>query len=83
MLGRKAWFGPRRFGWGLVPVAPEGWVVVAVAVALALGLGVASKSTRWAVLPVVAVLIIVMFLKGTSPGGPRARDEFESEQGDR
>jgi len=33
LVGRKAWFGPRRFGWGLTPVTAEGWAVVVIAVA--------------------------------------------------
>jgi hypothetical protein len=29
----RAWFGPRRFGWGLTPVSWQGWVLTAVYVA--------------------------------------------------
>ena len=29
LVGDKAWFGPRRFGWGLSPMSPEGWVLTA------------------------------------------------------
>jgi hypothetical protein len=35
MVGRKAWVGPRRLGWGLAPVSPEGWAGVAAGVLLA------------------------------------------------
>jgi hypothetical protein len=78
LLGRKAWFGPRRFGWGLGPVSPEGWAVTAVAVATAVGLAVAVRRDRWAALLVIIVLLIIVFVKGTSPGGPREWEEFQA-----
>src|SRR5260370_702158 len=28
MVGEKAWFGPRRFGWGWAPVSPEGGIAI-------------------------------------------------------
>jgi hypothetical protein len=43
VLGRKAWFGPRRLGWGLSPVSPEGWTVTAVAIAAVVVLAVVAK----------------------------------------
>jgi hypothetical protein len=78
LLGRKAWFGPRRLGWGLAPVAPEGWVVTGVAVATAVGLAAVARHDRWAVLLVVVVLLIIVFAKGTSPGGSREWEEFQA-----
>jgi len=30
LIGPKAWFGPRRFGWGLEAVSVEGWVLTAM-----------------------------------------------------
>jgi hypothetical protein len=78
LLGRKAWFGPRRLGWGLSPVSPEGWVVTAVAAATAVGLAVAGRRDRWTALLAVIGLLIIVFAKGTSPGGPREWEEFQA-----
>ena len=77
LMGEKAWFGPRRLGWGLSPVSVEGWVVAIVA------LGVNSVMARRPSLhpllrhlPMVALLALVL-VKGTAPGGPGARAAFE------
>jgi hypothetical protein len=78
LLGQKAWFGPRRMGWGLSPVSAEGWAVTAAAVAAALGLGTAARHARWSGLLVMILLLVIVFLKGTSPGGPRAWEEFQA-----
>jgi len=78
LLGQKAWFGPRRVGWGLSPASYEGWVTTAVAVAAIIGLAAAGRHDRWIALLVVILLLIVVFLKGTSPGGPRAWEEFQA-----
>jgi len=43
-LGRKAWFGPKRTGWGLSPVSPEGWAVLLAAVAAMAFLSVLTHS---------------------------------------
>lgn len=34
--GRKAWFGPRPFGYGYTPISWEGWAVTAVLAAVIL-----------------------------------------------
>ena len=84
LLGRKAWFGPRQVGWGLSPISSEGWGVTAAAAAAAVGLAVADRSDRWTALIarksaiVVIPLVIIVFLKGTSPGGRRAWEEFQA-----
>jgi len=72
IVGRKVWFGPRRFGWGLEPVSVEGWLVGVSAVLLS----VAARRTdryrapaRW----MVGLLVVVTLLKGTTPGGSDAR----------
>jgi hypothetical protein len=78
LVGRKAWFGPRRMGWGLSPVSVEGWATTAVAVAAALGVGIGARRERWAALIVVVLLLIIVFVKGTSPGGPNEWREFQA-----
>jgi hypothetical protein len=77
VIGRKAWFGPRRLGWGLGPASAEGWAVTGAAVAVIIGLAISLRRDRWTSLLVVAVLLAVVFLKGTSPGGPREWEEFQ------
>ncbi|TAN22203.1 MAG: hypothetical protein EPN30_09130 [Actinomycetota bacterium] len=73
ILGEKAWFGPRKFGWGLSPRSAEGWI----SSLLAIGATVFATrkwperpATRF--LPGIGLMLLVLF-KGTSPGGPRAR----------
>jgi hypothetical protein len=78
LIGRKAWFGPRRFGWGLAPVTAEGWAVVVIAIAAVVVLTTADRHSRWLGLIALAVLLIFTFLKGTSPGGPGAWEEFQA-----
>jgi hypothetical protein len=78
-MGTKPWFAPRRFGWGLDPVSAEGWAMVVAAVALS---AVARRHgragpTRLEPLLGLAVVLIAV-LKGTSPGGPRARRAYEA-----
>jgi hypothetical protein len=78
LIGRKVWFGPRRLGWGLGPVTAEGWAVVGIGVAVAVLLFVIDRHYRWLGLIAVAVMIVIAFLKGTSPGGPGAWEEFQA-----
>jgi hypothetical protein len=78
LIGRKAWFGPRQLGWGLSPVTPEGWAVVGIGIAAAIGLASVDRHARWLGLIVVAVMLVITFLKGTSPGGPSAWEEFQA-----
>ena len=78
LIGGKAWFGPRRFGWGLAPVSPEGWAVTGVAVAAVVVTAALSRSHAWIILAIVAALLIVAILKGTSPGGPTAFEEYQN-----
>ncbi|MBO0894335.1 MAG: hypothetical protein J2O39_08145, partial [Acidimicrobiales bacterium] len=75
LIGKKAWFGPRRLGWGLEPVSLEGWAVTVAGVV----------ASRWVVkrtgrrvfghLTGLAVVMMAL-LKGTSPGGRKARRAF-------
>jgi hypothetical protein len=79
LIGEKVWFAPRRFGWGLDPVSIEGWVVIGALIA---GDRVAKRQQldpgkRFALL---SPLLLVILLKGTRPGGPKARREFKEAQ---
>ena len=80
ILGRKLWFKPRRWGgWGWTPSSWEGWAVLALAVVAILA-GTVSVERATEVIWVAAVsvlLVIVCIVKGTSPGGPRERAEFD------
>jgi hypothetical protein len=78
LIGRKAWFGPRRLGWGLSPVTPEGWAAVVITIAAVIVLATVDRHARWLGLIVVVVLVALTFLKGTSPGGPDAWKEFQA-----
>ncbi len=77
LIGRKAWFGPRRFGWGLGPVSIEGWIVTLAFTALAVVVR-QKGDNRWIRYLAAGTFILLAVLKGTSPGGPRLRAEFEA-----
>lgn len=78
LVGTKVWFGPRRWlGWGWTPVSWEGWVAIAVMSGLAAGLGAVHLAPL--VLVVIAALLVVCSLKGTTPGGPAAWRAFRGE----
>jgi hypothetical protein len=77
LIGKKAWFGPRRFGWGLDPVSPEGWTVTAIAALLSVAAKRGQRATRIGAGLLLAALLVTAVLKGTTPGGPRARRAFE------
>ena len=76
LVGKKLWFAPRRFGWGLSPISIEGWL--ATIAALGVGIMIARKSSDRRLLsrlPAIC-LVVIALLKGTAPGGPRARAAF-------
>ena len=77
LIGDKAWFGPRRFGWGLSPASSEAWAVAALGVAGAILLRKNHKPQAAAIGMAIAAIAI---LKGTSPGGPKARAAFKESQ---
>ncbi|MGP0053640.1 MAG: hypothetical protein ACLPZR_33025 [Solirubrobacteraceae bacterium] len=80
-IGRKAWFGPHRIGWGLGPASIEG-------VATAICFSVATSALRKRndgkrsreELFLFALFLLVVFLKGTSPGGRKAYKQFKLAQ---
>lgn len=73
LIGTKPWFGPRRFGWGLDPVSVEGWAITGGALLAAL---VARRRGVKNPKLIGPALLAIAVLKGTSPGGPRARRAF-------
>lgn len=79
LAGRKAWFGPRGFGWGWEPTSWEGWVSSVAVVSIALwpvsGNDVAMEAAK--AVAVCGLLLVLCLMKGTSPGGPKARAEYE------
>jgi hypothetical protein len=80
LIGQKPWFGPRRLGWGLGPISPEGWALTglfAVAATVAKRKGLARQPMQL----LLGVFSVVVALKGTSPGGPRRRRIFDVETG--
>jgi hypothetical protein len=78
VVGRKAWFGPRRLGWGLEPVSREGWIVTLIVASLALVMSrtkLASGPLKYAF---GAGFLLFMILKGSAPGGAGARADFDA-----
>ena len=82
VVGDKPWFGPRRLGWGLSPVSPEGWIVTVAAVAVSLLIKRQRDLPAWVPPALMVPFVALIFLKGTSPGGPRALSRFESSRSD-
>lgn len=78
IVGDKAWFAPRRLGWGLSPVSAEGWVVTIAVVAVSIIAKRRDDLPPWFGPAITAPFVVLLLLKGTSPGGPRARSEFET-----
>ncbi len=80
-IGKKAWFGPHRIGWGLGPASIEG-------AATTIGFSVATFALRKRndgkrsreELFLLALFLLVVFLKGTSPGGRKAYKQFKAAQ---
>jgi hypothetical protein len=81
LLGSKAWYGPPRGGYGYSPASPEGHAVAVAAVAGAVYLGLAGQVLAAAA--VAVALVIIVFLKGTPPGGAREWKEFQARRDQR
>ncbi|MGH7882461.1 MAG: hypothetical protein ACREN8_06085, partial [Candidatus Dormibacteraceae bacterium] len=68
---KRAWFGPKRVGWGLTPIAWQGWLVTAIfglaVLALMLFTHASSKGVIGTILMVVAFIAIAL-LTGKPPG---------------
>ena len=82
LLGSKAWYGPaRRGGRSHSPASFEGHAVAVVAIAAAVYLVLAGKVLDAAA--VALVLVIIVFLKSTPPGGARERKEVQARRDQR
>jgi hypothetical protein len=69
LLGSKAWYGSARGEHRHSPASPEGHAVAVVAIAGAVYLAQAGQVL--AAVGVAVALLIIVFLKSTSPGGAR------------
>ncbi len=74
-ITRKAWFGPKRyFGWGWTITSWEGLAVVLVYAGLLVAnfkvLGYSGISSL-GVMVLTLLLVLVAFITGDPPGGPR------------
>jgi hypothetical protein len=59
-------------------VTPEGWAVTVAFGAVATAIRQWESRPRWARLAVFAAFLLILVLKGTQPGGARARADFEA-----
>jgi len=62
-------------------VSAEGWTATAVCLAATVILVSVDHNARWLGLVAVALLVLLTFLKGTSPGGPSQWEEFNAKRG--
>jgi hypothetical protein len=78
LLGREPWFGPgcRGYRYRYSPASPEGHAVGLVAIGAAVYLAQAGQIL--ACVAVAATMVIIVFVKGTPPGGARAWKEFQA-----
>ena len=79
LLGSTAWYGPTLVGYRHSSASPMGHAVAVVAIAGAVYLDLAGQILAAAV--IAAALVIIVFLKATSPGAAREWKEFQA-QGD-
>lgn len=85
IIGAKAWFGPKRLGWGWGPIAWEGWLAGVAYLAIVFGYPVVvDRGHRDLVtLAATAALILLCVVKGTSPGGPARAGELRRARSER
>jgi hypothetical protein len=78
VIGRKAWFGPRRLGWGLEPVSREGWIITLAFAIVGLQFSRTKLDSRLMKYAFGGGFLLFMVLKGAAPGGAGARAEFDA-----
>lgn len=76
LLGHEPWFGPGCRGYRYSPASPEGHAVGLVAIGGAAYLAQAGQVL--ACVAVAATMVIIVFVKGTPPGGARDWTEFRA-----
>jgi hypothetical protein len=76
VIGKKAWFGPRRLGWGLEPVSLEGWVITVGGLVASRWVAKRTEGRRLFRHLVGLGVVAIALLKGSSPGGRKARRAF-------
>ena len=69
---RKAWFGPKRVGWGLSPRSWQGWLTIAAFVA-AFWVSLSVWHSILAGVACLAALAAVILLTSDPPGGSFGR----------
>jgi hypothetical protein len=81
LVGTKPWFGPRgRGGWGWSPITWQGWLSIVLVFAAIISIPTTTESVGLRLagsLIVTAAAVLLAVLKGTSPGGPKRKAEFE------
>ncbi len=78
VVGKKAWFGPRRLGWGLEPVSLEGWAVTLAFAGVAIAIRRVRVGPGWTRYVVLGAFMLLAVMKGSAPGGPGARSDFDA-----
>ena len=78
VIGRKAWFGPRRLGWGLEPVSREGWIATLLFAIVGLLVSRTKLDSRPMKYVFGGGFLVFMILKGAAPGGAGARADFDA-----
>ncbi|HEY5046648.1 MAG TPA: hypothetical protein VII49_01335 [Rhizomicrobium sp.] len=72
MITKHPWFGPKRIGWGWVPVSWEGWLATllcaAVVAAADISFGITTSTSICVSLAAVAALVVVCLLTGKRSG---------------
>ena len=71
MITKRAWFEPKRIGWGWRPVSWQGWLITVVFAAVVIAACVAfggTPTTFYVSVAAVAALVLVCLLTGTGPG---------------
>jgi hypothetical protein len=81
LIGSKVWYGPARGEYSRSPASPEGHAVAVVAIAGAVYLVLAGKILDAAA--VAVVLVIIVFLKSTSPGATLKWNELQARRDQR
>lgn len=80
MRSDKAWFAPKRYGYGATPSTWQGWVATLVFVAaMALDMAYLRGATRWLGVSILILLFVgVCHIKSSAPWRWRWGDDRRS-----